>query len=71
MYFRNGDPDRDFDRYDRQMSQLEAKLPQCEKCCRPIHDDIYYEIDNEILCEDCMQDMYAGSTHDWLRDHYG
>jgi hypothetical protein len=68
MYFRNGDPDRDFDRYDRQMSQLEAKLPQCEKCGRPIHDDIYFEIDNEILCEECMKDLFRRPVEDFIKD---
>ena len=70
MYFRNGDPLDDFDRYDREQAQYEAKLPECEKCGKPIHDDTYFEIDNEILCEDCMRDRYERSTDDWLRDNY-
>lgn len=68
--FYSDDPVRDFDRYDAYQAQQEAKLPQCEKCGKPIHDDVYYEINNEILCESCMQDEYARSTQDWLSDHY-
>lgn len=68
MFFRSGDPDRDFDRYDMEMSRREERLPQCEKCGKHINDDIYFEIDGEILCESCMHDRYARSTEDWLRD---
>lgn len=69
MYFRNGDPLDDFDRYDKEMSQREARLPQCERCGKPI-DERYFEIDNEILCEDCMDDEYGRSVEDFLRDNY-
>lgn len=68
--FYSDDPVRDFDRYDMAMAQKEAKLPQCEKCGKHIHDDTFFEIDNEILCEDCMRDLYERSTDDWLRDNY-
>lgn len=64
------DPYADFDRYDAIMASREAMLPQCEDCGEPIHDDIYYEVDGEILCEKCMHDRYARNTEDWLSDNY-
>lgn len=67
-YFRTDDPLRDFDRYDAAMAAREARLPQCEKCGEYIHDDVYFEIDNEILCEECMRDRYERSIADWLND---
>lgn len=70
MFIRTDDPLRDFDRYDAMMADREAKLPQCDRCGEPIDDDVYYEIDNEILCEKCMHDMYARSTEDWLNDNF-
>lgn len=70
MYFRTDDPLRDFDRYDALMAAREAQLPQCERCGEPVDDDIYFEIDNEILCEKCMHDMYARNTEDWINDNY-
>lgn len=70
MYMISDDPLRDFDRYDALMADKEAKLPQCEKCGEPIDDDVYFEIDNEILCEKCMHEMYARSTEDFLNDNY-
>ena len=70
MYFRKGDPDRDFDRYDMALAQREAKLPVCDKCGKPINDDIYFDIDGEVLCEECLRDLYERNTEDWLNDHY-
>lgn len=64
-YFRSGDPLDDFDRLDRAQAEWEARLPQCEKCGKPIQDDIYFEIDNDILCEDCVRALYAKFTADY------
>lgn len=69
-YFRNGDPLDDFDRLDRQQAEYEARLPHCEKCNKPINDDIYFDADGEILCEKCMHDRYARSTESWMQDNY-
>jgi hypothetical protein len=69
--FYSDDPLRDFDRYDAYQAQLEAKLPQCEnkRCkCRIIHDEKYFDVDGEILCEACMRERYERSTKDFIRD---
>lgn len=68
--FYSDDPVRDFDRDDAYQAQQEAKLPKCEKCGKPINDDVYYEIEGETLCENCMRDAYGRSTEDYLRDNY-
>lgn len=68
MYFRNSDPLDDFDRYDLMMASREARLPVCDKCGHRINADIFFDIDGEILCEDCMHDEYSRSTEDYLRD---
>lgn len=68
--FYSDDPVRDFDRYDMAQAQKEAKCPECDKCGKHITDDFYYEIGGEILCEDCMHDLYAMSVEDYLDNHY-
>ena len=68
--FYSDDPHKDFDRYDTYLAQQEAKLPSCDKCGKPINDDMYFEIGCEILCESCMHDEYGRSTEDYLRDNY-
>ena len=70
-YFRSGDPLEDFDRYDMAQAQYEARLPRCEnRGCRHrvIRDDIFFDIDGEILCENCMIDRYGRSTEDFVND---
>ena len=70
MFFRSGDPLDDFDRLDRLQAMREAKLPVCEKCGERIHDETFFNIEGEILCEECMRDKYEVYTQDWLDDHY-
>lgn len=70
-YFRHGDPLDDFDRLDRKQAEAEARLPRCEnkKCHKRIDEDFYYEIDNEILCEECMKRRYRRSTEDFANGY--
>ena len=65
MYFRHGDPEDDFDRLDAEQARYEARLPKCEKCKQAIWDDDYYDIEGEILCEDCMKKKYRKNSHDY------
>lgn len=66
MRFYTDDPARDFARWDMEQARAEARLPVCDCCGEIIHDDDYYEIDNEILCEECMKDKYMKSTEDYI-----
>lgn len=70
-YFRHRDPLDDFDRLDRKQAEYEARLPRCEgkKCGKRIDEDFYYEIDNEILCEECMKKRYQRSTEDFANGY--
>lgn len=66
MRFYTDDAERDFARWDMEQARREARLPVCECCGEVIHDDDYYEIDNETLCEECMKDKYMKSTEDFI-----
>lgn len=52
------DPLRDFDTWEREREAELKRLPKCGKCENPIQDDFYYDIDGDILCEDCLNDLY-------------
>jgi formylmethanofuran dehydrogenase subunit E len=67
MRFYTDDPARDFDRWDMEQARAEARLPVCECCGEVIHDDNYFEIDNEILCRECVEDKYMKSTEDFIQ----
>ena len=52
--------------HERRQEALLDKLPECERCGKLIQDDYYFEIENEILCEDCMNRRYRKSTEDFV-----
>lgn len=49
-------------KYDRECEDGLGRLPICEKCEEPIQDDFYFNIEGEILCEDCMKNRYMFRT---------
>lgn len=67
-YFRCGDPDDDFRRQDMEQARYEARLPKCEKCGVRIYEH-YFEIENEILCEDCMNATYRKDADDFANGY--
>ena len=54
-----------WEKYDRDLEKALARRPQCEKCGKHIQDDYYFEINNEVLCQGCMEDQYMRSTEDY------
>lgn len=56
--------------HERRKEKLLEQLPLCEahKCRHPIQDDYYFEIDGEILCEDCMNRRYRKNTEDFVNN---
>ena len=65
-FFRSDDPAADFDRYDRQQERQLENLPLCESCGERIQDEDYYDVDGEILCEECMKRKYRRKTEDLI-----
>ena len=63
--FRTDNPDRDFDRWDRQREKALAKLPRCSECDKPIQDDFCYEINGELICEECLNDNHRKRVEDY------
>lgn len=68
-YFRHGDPLDDYDRLARKQAEAEARLPVCDECNSKIYDDYYFEINGEILCEECMSNRYQRSTEDYANGY--
>lgn len=59
--FRSGDPLFDFAMREREQQEWEDSLPRCDRCSEPI-DDYVWEINEEILCEDCAREKYRRSV---------
>jgi formylmethanofuran dehydrogenase subunit E len=48
----------DAERYTYEQDKKLDKLPVCEYCNNPIQDDYYYDINGEVMCEDCLDTFY-------------
>ena len=62
--FYSDDPIRDFERHDAQQQRELEKLPRCSECDEPIQDDYCFEINDELICEDCMNSNHRK----WVED---
>lgn len=68
-YFRHGDPHDDFGELDAKEARYYARLPKCERCKATIEEEDYFDIDGEILCEDCVKEKYQRKCHDYAVAH--
>ena len=66
MYTDN--PAIDFAYWDAEQVKAEALLPVCDDCGEAINDDYYYEVDGDILCEECMRHRYRRFTEDYIEN---
>ena len=60
--FYSNDPHADFDRYDAEQARQEERLPRCCECDEPIY-EWCYEINDELVCEDCMLEHKKSIEH--------
>lgn len=51
--------------HDRYKESLLERLPVCDECGKRIQDDMYFDIDGEILCEKCITYKYGRRTEDY------
>ena len=54
MVFRYEDPVADAEAYYNELARLEEKLPVCSCCNRPVMEDYFYEINDEVICAECL-----------------
>ena len=54
-YFRNGDPESDFNSVDRGYTKWLEGLPVCDICDQPIQDERYFQKDGENICQQCLE----------------
>lgn len=66
MCFRTESPERDFDRWDAEQADALALLPVCCECGEPIQDDFCYQINDEIICEECLNHSFRKVTTDLM-----
>lgn len=49
---------------DQARERWEATLPVCGYCGRPVQEDYYYRVGDEIICPDCMEQCFRVERDD-------
>ncbi len=60
------DPLADFLRMDAEEQAWLAKRPRCAYCGEPIQDEHLYEINGELICDECLQYNHKKRTDDYM-----
>lgn len=64
--FITDDPHKDFDRHDAEQQAALEKCPKCSMCDEYIQDDYLYEINDEVICEECLNDNFRKPVEDYV-----
>lgn len=56
-----------WEQHERYLEAQRERLPVCEghKCGKRIDEDLYFDVEGEILCEKCMIRKYGRRTEDY------
>lgn len=61
----SGDPIRDWERRDYEQQRWLNRRPRCSCCGEHIQDEVCYEINDKLFCEECMKDEFERDTEDF------
>lgn len=64
--FLTGDPEKDFDLYEAEREKAVNKLPKCVECDEPITTEECYEINDELICPECLKNNHRKFTDDYI-----
>lgn len=64
--FRTDDPLADFARHDAEQKQWLKSRPVCSECGEPIQDEHCYEVNDELICEECMERNHRKYVEDYI-----
>ncbi len=65
MCFFTDDPLADFHRHDDEQQEQLERLPVCSECDCHIQTEYCYEINNELICPDCMEENHRKLVEDY------
>ena len=64
--FYTDDPLNDFANWDAEQQRRLDKLPKCSECGEPIQTEECYEINDELICPDCMETNHRKWVEDYV-----
>ena len=63
---RTDDPVADYMAYDAEQQRRMEQLPVCSYCREEIQDDYYFEINEEPVCEQCLNEFFRKAVEDYV-----
>ena len=60
------DPIADFNRHEAEQQAELDKLPVCYECGEPIQDEECFEINDELICPECLKDNHRKKVEDYI-----
>lgn len=64
-------PILDYERYADEQQEALERCPICEICGEYIQDEHYYEINDEAVCQECLDNEYKRRTEDYMEYAHG
>lgn len=64
--FYTDDPIRDHYDHEARLEQKLARLPRCSECGEPIQEEVCYEFNDELICEDCVMRYHRKYVDDYI-----
>lgn len=64
--FYTSDPVADFERHDRERAKREKQYPKCDYCNQPIQDEHLFDINGDVMCEQCLNREFRKDTEDYV-----
>ena len=55
-----------FAAWDAERESALARYPVCEWCSKTIQDDYFYIINDETICEECLNQHFRRSVDDYI-----
>jgi formylmethanofuran dehydrogenase subunit E len=62
------DPGADYDAFDREQTDWVEARPVCAICGEHIQDEYLFNIDGDLICEECLIYHYRKSTDDFIEE---
>lgn len=60
------DPLADFHRHDAEQEAKLERLPRCSECGEAIQSDECYEINDELICPECLKQNHRKRVEDYV-----
>ena len=52
--------------HDAEQQRKLERLPKCDYCDNPIIEEFYYDLDGDIVCEDCLDRFFKKAVDDYV-----